>query len=159
MRAPPFSSYHLRTSFLSLGTTVGSPLNYSSASFPVIRIYKMSSQSWVWNAVTDQYAWRPGTVAPPGHSLNPLCSPEENSGSARPISHSQGHSAPGSAGSDLHGTLPISNLSAMYSPNSESSLSFNPGNPYLSTCQHLHTGPQQTTMALHSRLVRQHRGV
>ena len=122
-RAAAFSSYHLRTSFLSLGTTVENPLGFSFTSFAIIQIYKMSSQSWVWNGVTDQYAWRPGTVAPPGHYLNPLCSLEENSGSARPISHFQEPSAPGSAGSNIGGTLPVSNLSAMYTPNSESSLS------------------------------------
>ena len=158
-RAVAFSSYHLRTSFLSLGTTVGNPLSFSFASFAVIHIYKMSSQSWVWNAVTDQHAWRPGTVVHPGHYLNPLCSPEENSGSARPISHLQGHSAPGSAGSNLGDPLPTSNQSAIYTRNSESSLSSNLGYPYLSTCQHSHTGPQPTTMALHSRPVKQYRGV
>ena len=158
-RAVAFSSYHLRTSFLSLGTTVGNSLSFSFASFAVIQIYKMSSQNWVWNAVTDQYAWRPGTVAPPGHYLNALCSSEENSGSARPISHFQGHSAPGSAGSNMGGTLPTSNLSAMYTPTSESSLSSNLGYPYLSARQHLHTGPQQTTRVLYLRPVRQHRGV
>ena len=142
---------------LSLGILVGNPLSLSFASFAVIQIYKMSSQSWVWNTPTDQYAWRPGTVATPGHYLNPLCSPEGKCGSARPISHSQGYSPPGSAGSGLRGTLPISNLPAIYTPNGESALSFNLNYHYLSTCQHLHSGPQQTTMALHCP-VRQHRG-
>ena len=131
----------------------------SFTSFAILQIYKMSSQSWVQSAVTDQHPWRPGTVIPPGHYLNPLCNPEENSGIAHPISHLQGHSAPGSAGSNLGGPLPISNQSFMYTPKSESSSSSNLGYRYLSTCQHLHTGPQPTATALHSRPVKQHRGV
>ena len=117
----------------------------------------MSSQPWVWNAATDQYAWRPEIAAPPGQYLNSPYASEKNSGSAHPVSYSQGHPAPGAAASDLQGThayMP----NAIYPPNSESSSFPNLDCPYLSTCQHLRTGLLQTTMALQSRPASQHRG-
>ncbi len=121
-RAYPLSSNYLRTSFLSLGTIVGKPLSFSFTGFAVIQIFKMSGQPWVWDAATGQYAWRPETVAPPGYYMYSVCRPEENSGPAHPVSYSQEHPAPGLAASDLRGTrtdMPVSNLSAIYTPNSE----------------------------------------
>lgn len=117
----------------------------------------MSSQPWVWDAATDQYAWRPEVAAPPGQYLNSPYAPEQNSGAAHPISYPQGHPAPGLASSDLRGTH--ANMpNATYPPTCESSSFSNLNCPYLSTCQHLRTGLLQTTMALQSPPASQHRG-
>ena len=69
-------------------------------------------------------------MAPPGYYLNSIYRPEDNPGSVRPLSYSQEHHAPTSAASDLRGTsadMPVSNLSANYTPNSELSSVFQPG--------------------------------
>ena len=117
----------------------------------------MSSQPWIWDAATNQYAWNPEIAALSGHHPNTPSRPEENSRSAHGVPYSQGPPAPGPTASNLRDTQ-ADMPNVIYPPNCKSSSGFNLECLYLSTYQHLRTGLRQITMALQSHPLRHHRG-